>query len=52
MFDYRLKNESPAVAAANSALTLPEAATDWYGLSRGSMPDLGAYVYTPAEEEE
>lgn len=52
VFDYRLKNESPAVAAANSALTLPEAATDWYGLSRGSMPDLGAYVYTPAEEEE
>ncbi len=47
IFDYRLKDDSPAVAAANPSLTLPEAATDWYGLSRGPIPDLGAYVYTP-----
>ena len=52
LFDYRLKDESPAIGVANPSLTLPEAATDWYGLSRGSQPDLGAYVYTSAEEEE
>lgn len=50
IFDYRLKNESPAIAAANPALTLPEAAYDAYGLARGASPDLGAYVYVPAEE--
>lgn len=51
IFDYRLRNESPAIAAADPSLTLPQAATDIYGLPRGSMPDLGAYVYTPAEED-
>lgn len=51
IFDYRLKDESPAIATANPSLTLPEATTDWYGLSRGPQPDLGAYVYTPAEEK-
>jgi len=48
-FDYRVKAESPAIAAADPALTAPEAATDRYGLPRGSTPDLGAYVYTPEE---
>ncbi len=52
LFDYRLKDESPAIGAANLDLTLPEAATDFYGLPRGSSPDLGAYVYTPGESEE
>ena len=50
IFDYRLKPESPAIAAADPALTLPEAATDYYGLSRGPQPDLGAYVFTAPEE--
>lgn len=50
IFDYRLKPESPAIGAADPLLTLPEAATDAYGLNRGAVPDLGAYVYTePAE---
>ncbi len=45
-FDYRLKADSPAIGAADPALTAPEAATDRYGLPRGSTPALGAYVYT------
>lgn len=49
-FDYRLQAESPAIAAADPALTAPEAATDAYGLARGAAPDLGAYVYTPQDE--
>ena len=52
IFDYRLKNESPAIGAAYPDYTLPEAQYDRYGLPRGSTPDLGAYVYVPAEEEE
>lgn len=44
-FDYRLRPESPAIAAADPALTLAEAAQDGYGLLRGAKPDLGAYVY-------
>lgn len=50
-FDYRLKPESPAIGAADQALTLPEAAFDIYGLPRGPKPDLGAYVYTEPEKE-
>lgn len=45
LFDYRVKDNSPAIRAANAQLTLPEAAKDIYGLARGSNPDLGAYVY-------
>lgn len=52
IFDYRLKNESPAIAAGAYDLMLPEAANDFYGLPRGENPDLGAYVHVPAEEEE
>lgn len=51
IFDYRLKNESPAIEAAYPDYTLPEAQYDRYGLPRGPKPDLGAYVYVPAEEE-
>ena len=51
IFDYRLKNESPAIGAAYPDYTLPEAQYDRYGLPRGPKPDLGAYVYVPAEEE-
>lgn len=51
LFDYRLKPESPAIGKGDPSLTLPEAAVDAYGLTRGSYPDLGAYVYTePADE--
>lgn len=46
VFDYRLREGSPAIGAADPSLTLQEAATDGYGLSRGSQPDLGAYVFT------
>ncbi len=51
LFDYRLREGSPAVGAADPALTLPEAATDGYGLPRGDVPDLGAYVYTAPKAE-
>ena len=50
IFDYRLRPESPAIGAADPALTLPQAACDSYGLPRGSAPDLGAYVYSPPVE--
>lgn len=43
-FDYRLHDDSPALGAADPALTAQEASTDRYGLPRGSAPDLGAYV--------
>ena len=49
-FDYRLHDDSPAIGAADPALTRPEAAIDRYGLPRGAAPDLGAYVNTPTED--
>ena len=43
-FDYRLQPDSPALGTADPALTLPEASTDFYGVSRlGVAPNLGAY---------
>ena len=44
-FDYRLREGSPAIGAADPALTLREAAVDFFGNERGAEPDLGAYVY-------
>lgn len=46
IFDYRLKDDSPAIGAADPSLTAAEAETDGYGLQRGQQPDLGAYVYS------
>lgn len=52
IFDYRLKPESPAIGAANAALsTDPAALTDGYGLSRGTNPDLGAYVFVQPSDK-
>jgi len=51
IFDYRLLPESPAIGAADPALTAPEAATDRYGLGRGQAPDLGAYVFIPDNDD-
>lgn len=48
IFDYRLRDESPAIGAADPVLSLPGAATDFYGLERGAAPDLGAYVHVPS----
>lgn len=45
LFDYRLKQDSPAIGAANPELTLPEAERDFYGNPRGVQPDMGAYKY-------
>lgn len=51
IFDYRLKPESPAIGAGNVSLsTDPAAATDGYGLARGTRPDLGAYVFVAPKE--
>ena len=49
-FDYRLKEGSPAIGAANPELVPADCATDGYGIPRGSAPDLGAYVYTQSEQ--
>lgn len=50
IFDYRLRDGSPAIGAADPSLTAPDAAVDAYGLPRGLTPDLGAYVYQPEEK--
>lgn len=51
IFDYRVKPESPAIGAGNSALSTHHAATtDAYGLPRGAKPDLGAYVFVKPDE--
>lgn len=50
IFDYRLRDDSPAIGAADPELTLQDAAVDGYGLARGATPDLGAYVFTPSED--
>ncbi len=54
LFDYRLKPESPAIAAGDASLMLPGAARDAYGLPRqaaaGAAPDLGAYVFVAPKE--
>ncbi|MDE7426777.1 MAG: hypothetical protein K2M79_03150 [Muribaculaceae bacterium] len=47
-FDYRLREGSPAISVADASLTDPRTATDRYGLTRGTTPDLGAYVFNPA----
>lgn len=49
LFDYRLRNDSPAIGAGDPTL-VGNATTDAYGLPRGATPDLGAYVHVPATE--
>lgn len=49
LFDYRLRDESPAIGTADPYLTIERASVDAYGLTRGATPDIGAYVYTPSE---
>lgn len=52
IFDYRLKPDSPAAAAADPALTPADAAVDFYGVTRPATgASLGAYQFTPPEEE-
>lgn len=50
IFDYRVKPESPAIGAADPSLTRTDAAYDAYGIARGAVPDLGAYVYVEPTE--
>ncbi len=51
IFDYRLRDGSPAAAAGDGSLTMPETARDFYGVLRPAVsPSLGAYQYqAPAE---
>ncbi len=55
LFDYRLRNDSPAIGAGGSEFISPLCQYDMYGLSRtaAGTPDLGAFVwvYNPDEEE-
>jgi len=49
-FDYRVREGSPAICAANPQFLTPGATSDRYGnLRRTDAPDLGAYVYVPEE---
>lgn len=50
LFDYRLKPESPAIAAADASLTPAWCVVDAYGLPRTAPADLGAYVYIAPQE--
>jgi len=50
IFDYRLSEGSPAIAAGLPEATDPRAVIDAFGHPRGATPDIGAYVYTPSEE--
>lgn len=52
IFDYRLKPESPAIGAAEAALTAAESAVDRLGRARGANPDIGAYVFNPEDSEQ
>lgn len=54
IFNYRLRNESPAIGAGNEAYVIPLYQYDIYGLNRlgNGAPDLGAYVWIYNSEEE
>ena len=54
LFDYRLGNESDAIAKGNSTLCPLEAQFDRYGNDRllNGAIDLGAYVWVPVPEDE
>lgn len=47
IFNYRLRPDSPAIGAGNSAFVTQSALTDYYGLNRLSdgAPALGAFVF-------
>ena len=54
IFDYRLRNESDAIARGNRSYCPDKARYDRYGndrFARGSI-DLGAYVWVPQSDEE
>lgn len=51
-FDYRVREGSPVIGAGNATLTDPRTATDRYGLTRGTTPALGAYVFDPTASPE
>ncbi len=52
VFDYRVKDESPAIARGDSSLIPTEARYDRYGNDRlsESAPTIGAFVYVPQSE--
>lgn len=52
LFDYRVKNESDAIARGDKSLTPEKARYDRYGQDRfaETAPTLGAYVYVFKEE--
>lgn len=52
-FNYRLRPDSPAIAAGNAAFVTPQCLIDIDGLNRlaDGAPDLGAYVFEPPQSE-
>ena len=48
---YYLREESPAIGAADASLSEADAATDMNGTARGATPNLGAYAGVYTEEE-
>ena len=49
LFDYRLRDDSPVLDAGDGSLTLPEAATDFYGTLRAPDPTPGAFQHVMAQ---
>lgn len=47
IFDYRLQDDSPAIDAADPALTDSRTIFDWYNIPR--VASLGAYQFVPSE---
>lgn len=54
VFNYHVKNDSPAIGAGNPAFVTEEARLDMDGLDRftAGNPTLGAYVYVPGKEDD
>lgn len=52
IFDYRVKDESPAIARGDKSLTPEKARYDYYGNDRYAepAPTIGAYVYVPSKD--
>lgn len=49
LFDYRVRDDSPAYGASDPAISLPESAVDFYGVSRNPLLTIGAFV-SPAQK--
>ncbi len=50
VFDYRLREGSPAAGTADPAYTPAGWTADFFGVSRNTPPDMGAYTYVVPDQ--